>query len=412
MNNSFIKTAVYGSSLLILADIFNKIIQVLTFVYVARYLEVETYGKLATILAFVSFFHLFCLPGMNKVLLRDVASNPNNLSSIFSDYSLLRILLCLVGIMICIISSFFIISDGEIREGILIFSSYILLLQFSNFLDIYFRFKEKYAILSVISISVQIPQSLITIFVVVNYYNYFYILISQIIISFCLIIYQIFYIKLVSGNNFLGKPKINRNILISSASFTLISITNLLSNKIDILIIGFLSTPAIVAVYAVAFNLIKYLIVLRNTISSVLLPLVVSNSDEILRNKNKYFFNYTIFFFLSSLLGVLFVITFIDKIIVLLLTEKYIDSAPIIKILLFQVVIVFSNLPSHLFCIMLKEENTILMCNTIMSVLNIPLNFLFFYYFDVIGIAYSTIVVFTAGNLFLISKTFYMLKNI
>ena len=66
-----IKTGLKNVSYLTVGNIISQAIGLIGFFYIARILGTKHYGMYVTVIAFVSFFHLFTFTGLSKVIIRE-----------------------------------------------------------------------------------------------------------------------------------------------------------------------------------------------------------------------------------------------------------------------------------------------------------------------------------------------------
>jgi O-antigen/teichoic acid export membrane protein len=92
---------------------------------------------------------------------------------------------------------------------------------------------------------------------------------------------------------------------------------------------------------------------------------------------------------------------FIQDIVVLFFGDQYEMSGYILKYLIFFLPFAFYSLPFTTYFQASHNESLLLLVFAVAAMVNIPMNLVFFYSFGLIGIAYSTIVVFAVEGIIL-----------
>ena len=96
---------------------------------------------------------------------------------------------------------------------------------------------------------------------------------------------------------------------------------------------------------------------------------------------------FTFYFYSSSLVETIF-------------GEAFSESGNILKYLIFFSFFTWISLPFTTVAQALNLENILIYSLIIMSLLNVSLNIMFYHIYGLIGIAYSTLVVYSIGSLF------------
>lgn len=371
----------------------SQIIGFVGLLFIARLLGPNDYGIYATVFAFVSFFHLFVLNGLSKIVVREGSKQLDSFSHVLDKTIGLRLVLVGAALLFCIFASFFTNYSAQIKVLIILFSAEIIYFGLDSFLGAIYQTKQKMEYLSYFSVLTRfLVTSLsiaflymgagVAVILVVN-------LVSKLIVLCVNYSVSKKFVKFHWSLRWRLEPVILKAVIV----FSLMGFINTFAVRIDVLMISFLSNSTDVGLYSVAHELGREGLILRNIIAVAFFPIAVKYFVK-QKVKTKKIMAYSLGFFILAFIGSMVVFFFAEKIILLLFKEKYMASGMILKYLVFYLPFTFFSLPFSTCLQATHNENVLLMIYSITAVVNIPLNVIFFYRFGLIGIAYSTIIVF------------------
>ena len=143
---------------------------------------------------------------------------------------------------------------------------------------------------------------------------------------------------------------------------------------------------------APAVRLIDPVGIMKNTISIAFFPIFVKVFSRKAVDKNVVF-KYSVALGIITFIGAAVVAIVSQPLIPLLLSEDYAQSASIFAVLIFYSGFSFANFPFQSSLQAANYEKLVLKIAWIPSAANVFLNLVFLYFFGLIGIAYSTLVV-------------------
>jgi len=206
--------------------------------------------------------------------------------------------------------------------------------------------------------------------------------------------------------------KLNKRILRSSFTFSLIAFIAGLGTRVDVLMVSLLGTSEEVGIYGIAFALSLQGDFFRNVIAIALFPIAIKTFNL---SPNKYnikkILSISGLFFMGVLLLCTFFSFYVEELIIILFGKDYAESGIILSVLIFYYALTFATIPFTTILQAIGEERYLLINATITALINIPLNYVFYHKFGLIGIAYSTLIVNFFGSLFVILITIYILKK-
>jgi O-antigen/teichoic acid export membrane protein len=209
---------------------------------------------------------------------------------------------------------------------------------------------------------------------------------------------------------FISKIHWDISLLKSALIFSVLSFAVLLTTRIDIVMISWLTTPKDVGIYGVAYSIVRSGGDVRNLMAIAFFPIFV----KIFHNKIvkwskilRYAFMLGSVVFITSII----VSLFSEQIITFLFGSEYHQSGIILSVLVFFLALNFFSIPFTNSLQATHNEKKILAVIWIGPCINIGLNLLFFNIFGLIGIAYSTLVVTIVTISIYVFITYHTLKK-
>lgn len=406
--NSSLKTGVKNASCLTAGNTLSQLIGLIAFFYIARILGPENYGIYTTVVAFVSFFHLFTFTGLSKSIIREGSKRVRCFHEILENTFAIKLCFILISIICCIIASFFTGYSIQTKFLIIVFSIEFIETGLRTYFGAIYQVAEKMQYIAYFDVGTKIIFTVLSIIFLNLGYGVLAIILINLVSRFCVLL-----INYITSKRFVMfrtnlKLIIDKQIIKPALIFSLIAFINALAVQVDILMISFLSTPEDVGIYSIAYKIVSEGNVLRNLVVTAFFPFAIKYfiCGKI---KKIQLFSYSIIC-LCVLLAICFIISFfIQDLVVVIFGERYSESGHILKTLLYYHIFTFYAIPFIISLQATYNEMLALVASIVMVFLNIPFNIAFFYRFGLIGIAYSTLVVYSVGNIVLSVLTYYKL---
>lgn len=391
----------------------NLIIQIISFfgiIYIARMLGPNDYGIYVTVGALVAIFDILLLGGLNKTVLREGSKDLSLMHEPLEKTIGIRNLLIVLAIIICIISSFFTPYELQTKLYIILFSFQLAYIGLKGFLGTIYQATEKMQYISVFGIVNRILfVSLSITFLYLGFGLLSLFLIALFSNLLTISINYKFSQKFVKFNLF-SKIQFDKALLKPALIFSTLDFVGLFAGRIDILMISFLGTAKDVGIYGVANKIALQGMMLRNVTATAFFPIFIKRFHESTM-KAQRLVKYSLLF-----LGGIFLLTlvssfFVDEITTLLFGFDYEYSGVILRVLIFYLGFEWATIPFTTAIQATHNEKYLLIPLLIMAGLNIPLNYIFFHLYGVIGIAYSTLVVSAVGSFIVAIITYRIMKK-
>ncbi|MBI21952.1 MAG: hypothetical protein CL780_06875 [Chloroflexi bacterium] len=387
--SDFIKKGLKNATYLTIGNLVAQLIAIVSFSYIAVMLGPDELGKYSTAISFVAIFTFLCLPGIDRVLLIQGSKNLEYMSNIMSGHFRLKIISTVISLILCILLSYFMPYDNNTFKLILLFSFSLIFRSIIGFLSPVFQAHERMEYLSLLRIFRSLSFSLMAIAVLFFGFGVFHVILVSLISTIITSYFYYHYSKSFISIKSLFPPS---NYKINMNSITIFSFTSFLvtvSQRADVIFLSIFATISDVGLYAIPIAIIVKLTIVRNTLAIGFSPVTVKQIKKNTLPPHKYFI-YSLYLLL--LVGFCsFLISFKSEYIMSFFGKEYLPAHEILKILIFSVPLIFATVPFTLFLQSTGNEYFVLLSVLFALILKIPLMFLFFGQYGLLGVVYSTL---------------------
>ncbi len=403
-------TGIKNASFLAIGNLVIQVITLIGFIYIARMLGPDDYGIYVTVGAFVGIFDLLLLGGLGKAILREASKDLSSMHIVLEKTIALRNFLILGAIIACIICSFFVPYEFQIKLYIILFSLQLADKGIRGFLGTIYQATEKMQYISMFGI---VSQALFVSLSIIFLYYGFGLLTLFLVLLFShfstLIIYYKHSQKYVNFN-FFSRFQFDRDLVWPAFIFSLMGFVGFLITRIDLLMISFLGNSNEVGIYGVAYRIASQGVMLRNVTATAFFPISVKRFHKSPINSSRLL-KYSLFFFGGIFVLSLAASLFIEDIITFLFGAQFKYSGEILRVLIFSLAFSWATLPYTTAAQATHNEKYMVILWSVMAGLNVVLNYIFYLKYGLIGIAYSTLVVFAVGGFLVCSITYRIMKK-
>ena len=396
MSNRF--RAGFRNSIAMYAGIaYSQVISFLGIIYISRALGVENYGIYTSVCAYISLFGIILLNGLNKVFAREASRTPEDVEIWFRRSLAFRESLIICALLLAVSLSFVIPYENAVRIYIIIYSTKLI---FDGYSSIIFRIyqateQHKYiAIVNSVNKTLFVGLSVAALSLGGGIIWLFAVFVVSGVISLVL---NLLIINRLGEFRSFPKPTLHFSRIKPVFVFSAIQMLSFLALRIDLLMISYLSTPEQVGIYAVASKMVRQGLLIRRAISMAFFPTFVKKLEES-KVRSISLIKYGILILSALTILVIPFAVYSKEIIATVFGMEYIRSHIILRILIFYVPIWAATLPITLAAQATGNERVLLIGYIVMSILNLSLNYLLFHLLGLMGIAISTLVVFSSGG--------------
>lgn len=372
------------------------IVQVLGFVgliSLMRFLPVEDYGKYTYIIEFISIFAFFSDGGFTQHIIKESSQNPGALEKIYAKAQSAQLLIS--GIMLILIlgisyptnsiKDFYYLSVFGLSVVVsAYFAPVLAILIASGRKDLIFYKDVLLSALKLLFILLGIFfNAPFSYFIYLGFINCFVLLILFIFIRSQKEFKRIFKLKLTPLN---GMGFISQGFL-----FTILMAANVIYNKIDIIMLEKMTGSIEVGYYSGATRFIYPFMFISGAFMTAIFPKLAKHSEE--KDKFQSIQNLALYY-LGGIGIVLSTSLYLgaDLIFQFFFADKYVDSIPVFKILVWYLAIVFIYGPISNSLVAKNKVTFLVYLNLIMIALNVVLNFFLIPEYHARGAAIATII--------------------
>lgn len=404
------KRGIVNASYLAIGNIITELIQFTTFVYVARLLGVEDYGVYVTVGAYVGIFGVITFGGLDKVLIREGSKDIAQMKNVLESTIGIKILCIILAMGVCVSSVFATPYAMETKMLVVLFSVTLAIGSFRSVIITIFQATEHFKQISMFNILTKVLVIGSSILVLHFGYGLWGLFTALILVNLIilLMIYRIS--KKYLDYSFTTKIRIEKDLLRSGFVFSLLAFLRMFEGKIDLLMVSFLGTSEQVGIYAVSYKMAAAGMLLRGTLGTSFFPIFVKRFHQG-AIRTLFIMKYSMLLLVAFLSLSIIASFFTTDFIVTVFGSEYRESGEILTVLIFYLCASYSSLPFGLALQATHNEKLGLYIMPVTAGTNIVLNYLFFFEFGLIGIAYATLCVAVVGNGLLGIMTYKTLKK-
>jgi O-antigen/teichoic acid export membrane protein len=370
-----------------------RLLSFLFSIFVVRGLGPEEFGKYTQVLAYMAIFSIFGDLGVSNFASREIAKQHEASRNFFWNVRVLRIILGFLVVSLSTSSAYLLGRSPEIILGVFISSLSVFFFAFQGTVEIVLTGYERVDYVSMLMVLSQTLYLVFGIIVMLNHWGY---------IGLIFATWPGAIISTIVGGKLIRKKlkadvplniEINQwpKLIKSGIPFGVITFTNMLSFKVDTILLGIWVSDAQVGYYNAAYNLIFTLLTFTNTLNSTLLPtlsrLFVTDS-----NRTQIIYHKAIQYLAIFSLPVAFGTTILAKeIIQTLYGEQMMGAVLPLQILIWVLpVLVITSLCGSITTVFHLERQSARV-NAVNAVFNLLLNLLVIPFFGIIGASLATV---------------------
>ena len=372
------------------AEIAKRIFGFFTFVYLGRILDPSGFGIIGFAAAFISYFGLFIDFGFSTYGSREIAKDRRMVSKFVNNILSIKILLAIFSSLILILYVLFSEKSAVTKYVVLIMALNL----FANAIALNWVFQavEKMQYIAVR----QVLSGLISLIgVIVFVHSKSDIVLAAAILSFSALIGNIWFIpnyqKLYERIRLEFSFEFWKKLFRESFPLAFASIMIGIYYNLDMVMLGYMKTESEVGIYNAAYKIFLLGIVPIQLVFSAFFPVL----SRVGLNKSEEFIttikNYAKFTIGSGIVAGIVLLSFPERIILIVFGEKYLASAIPLSILAMNAIVISINvfLGNPMMAWGKQKEYSIAI--TLGAVTNIILNFILIPKYSYIGAAFATL---------------------
>jgi len=332
------------------SQLIGRIIGFFYFIFLGRFLGVETFGIYNFTLAFIYNFVPVADFGLERVILRDISRKPEKASFYLSRLLPLRFLFSLVAYVSALLLALILGQSSNQIFYLAVLGLFIFPFNFTFLLTSFFNAKEKMHFMAAVTISGPVLTAILGLTFIWLKLPLFFIFLAA-VLSYSLVA-LIFAFKSFSWGLKLGwviDKKFWKKILSHSWAFAFLLILAVFYLRLSLIMVSLIEGPYFTGLYGSAFKFTEAIILIPQALALALFPL---SSRLFLQDKEKLFKIYKKGLGILFLLSLPFVLVFSlgsELIIKFAYGNEYLAAAPVLGLLSFAFILFFLNvLPGNI----------------------------------------------------------------
>jgi O-antigen/teichoic acid export membrane protein len=391
----------------------NAISAVISFVitiYIARILPISEFGSYITVISFVTLFGIFTDFGINTVIIREGAKQPEDTHKLIFSSMGLKFLMSVATMFAVIVFALFTPYSPEVKALIVLMSVTLVMGGIGSLFGAVFCIYQDMQYISIIQIAERITfATLAFIFLIVGLAVPGVIL-AIIVAAFVSLMLNLIISRRIHSFKLNFKPIFDRAILTPAVWFGLAGMLGLIWQQIGTIMISLLSNMTQVGLYTPAINYIGIGNMAVIALTSAFFPIICRAVHE-RRISKKEFSKYLGYFAVAGLAAVGVTYAFGGQVMIFAFGPKFADSIVFINVLIIGFAINLLTIPTSLLLDATDNQKVHVLNATYMTGANIGLNWILIPTIGALGAAYSTTIAQSLGAVLGIPIALYFLKR-
>ncbi len=393
LHKDFLSTVVRNSTFVMGIQVVMKILGFLFNVYIVRRLGANAFGQYSAVMAFIAIFAIFSDLGMAPYMLREIARDRKNVYWLLPNVVLIRLLLSALVVAVTTAAAYLLGKTPDVVLGTFIAACGLFLYAFQGPLDSTLVAWERLDYAAGFSLVNQLVfWSLGTLFLLMGwgFIGLLTATLAGVAVMAALEGRVVFrYIRFRDLTFSVARWK---DVLKAGLPFGVSGLSFSLQGRFDSVLMSIVLTDAAVGWYNVPLQLIYMLMLLAQSVSAAMFPSLTRAYSE---NQHSIYgivhrsLKYLLMISLPIAVGGTLVA---DKLILTLYTEEFVNSIPLMRILIWTLPLLFVSELTGILIMALKYEKEGAKINVSNALLSVVLNLLMVPTLGTIGAATATLI--------------------
>jgi O-antigen/teichoic acid export membrane protein len=406
-----IKRGVKNSVFLLSGEAASALISFIFFIYIARVLPVSEFGLYITIVSFVSLFSFLPHFGINTVIIREGAKEPEHTHDLISNAMGLVTLLSAVSIILLTTCMFFTPYSFDVKILIVLVSSTLLMSGLGRLFRSVFNIYQDMKYISLY----RIVERVVFVFFSVIFINLGFgivgIIYATIASAFINMLISFVKSRQIHHYNLNFKPVFDKNIIGPAVWFGLAALLGTMWQRIDTLMISLLIGVRSVGFFTPAVSFVGVGDMAVFAVTGAFFPVLSRAVHKRRRIAKKELFRYVSYFTIAGVIVIVMTFAFANQLIYYTFGPKFTGSAVFLNVLIVGFAIGLVAVPTALLLDATNNQKVHVLNATYMSVANFGLNLYLIPIMGAIGAAYSTSISQILGTVLGVPIALYFLKR-
>lgn len=372
-----------------IGELVSRVINLVTFVYLARVLSTDGFGIIGFASAIVSYFILLVSFGFDIYGIRNITSEEENNKNLVSSIVSLRLFLAVVFFICLSILSFSLKKDITTKLALVITG--INLFSIALSLDWFYQGIQKMHVVAIRQVGTSLINLLLVLLFIKNNDN---LLLAVFFSSFSVMINSLILFRNYQKNFFKIEFRLDYNMLksifLDASPIAVSSLMIAIYYNLDMVMLGFMKTEHEVGIYFMTYKLLLIILMIQSLVNRSILPVLARLNNEI-ENLAKIIDSCMWLMIRISMIVVMIMIIFSDSLVENILGQNFHECGSLLQLFSLVVLLVFNESITAPF-LLIKNSKLHLVAVTIGASVNIGLNFLLIPNYGIWGAAVATII--------------------
>ena len=380
-----------NSIYVMMGNALSALITFIVFIYVARMLDAASYGAYFTVMAYLAFFDVVATLGITTVVVREGAKHMARTGEIVYNAMILRVITGTISLLICILMGVFIMPYSRVVKIMIVLTAPTLVINgIVTVISSIFNIFEDMKYIAIVQIGTRIVFGILVVTFMFMGRDIRYVALSYTLSALFSVSPTYFFSRKFVRIEAKVRTEIWPWILRPAIWFGVASFLGTTYSKVDVIMLSLLSNMRNVGYYVVANNIVVVMNIISASVATALFPIITKSIHKGDIDLERIV-EYTIIFYVIAILIIIIMIVAAEKVVLVLYGDKYAQSIPVLQVLAWIFLVSFATIPSSLCVDALNLQKIHVFNASIMSIVNVCLNYYLIPKWGTLGAAWATL---------------------
>ncbi len=378
-----------NSALLFGGNAISAVISFVITVYIARLLPVSDFGSYITVISFVTLFGIFTDFGINTVIIREGAKNPEDTHNLIFSAMGLKYLMSLASILAVIVFALFTPYSFEVKALIALMSITLLMGGIGSMFSAVFNIYQDMKYISIIQIAERTTFASFALIFLIAGLGVPGVILAIIIAAFVSLVLSFVLSRRIHYYKLNFRPILDYTLLMPAFWFGIAGLLGTVWQRVDTIMLSLLTNMTQVGLYTPAVNYVGIGDMAVLALTGAFFP-IVSRMVHERRVSKKELAKYLGYFAVAGLVIVAVTYAFGGELMILAFGPKYAESIVFINILIIGFAVNLVTIPTSLLLDATNNQKVHVLNATYLTGVNVGLNLVLIPAMGALGAAYAT----------------------
>jgi O-antigen/teichoic acid export membrane protein len=399
-----------NSVLLFGGNAISAVISFIITVYIARLLPVSDFGSYITVISFVTLFGIFTDFGINTVIIREGAKNPEDTHNLIFSTMGLKYLMSLASMLAVIVFALFTPYSFEVKALIVLMSITLLMGGIGSMFSAVFNIYQDMKYISIIQIAERTTFASFAFIFLIAGLGVPGVILAIIIAAFVSLMLSFVLSRRIHYYKLNFRPILDYTILMPAFWFGIAGLLGTVWQRVDTIMLSLLTNMTQVGLYTPAVNYVGIGDMAVLALTGAFFP-IVSRTVHERRVSKKELSKYLGYFAAAGFVIVAVTYAFGGELMILAFGPKYAESIVFINILIIGFAVNLVTIPTSLLLDATNNQKVHVLNATYLTGVNVGLNLILIPALGALGASYATTISQSLGAALGIPIALYVLRR-